>query len=391
MIVGIPKEIFPGERRVALVPASIPVLAKAGFEVVVESDAGYLAGYTDAAYEAKGARVAPEREDVFGAADAIFQIVGHGANPATGASDLPLLRQGQVMLGFQRALGRPEALQALATTGVAVFAIEMLPRLSRAQSMDALSSMAMIAGYKAVLLAADALAKMFPLMMTAAGTLSPARVLVVGVGVSGLQAIATAKRIGAVVSAYDIRPAAKEEALSLGAKFVELPLDTRDAEDAGGYAKSQDEAFYRRQRELMAKAVAENDVVITTANVPGRKAPVLITEEMVAGMNPGSVIVDLAAERGGNCALTSAGQTVLAHGVTILGPVNIPSLVSFHASQMYSSNATSFFLHLVREGRVAFDLDDEITRETLVARDGEIVHPRVRDALRLEPGSRKDV
>jgi NAD(P) transhydrogenase subunit alpha len=385
VIVGVPKEIFPGERRVALVPASIAALAKKGCEVLVESGAGYLAGYTDAAYEAKGGRIAASRADVFAAADVVFQLVGPGANAATGAGDLPLFRPGQIALGFQRALGNPEALQELAASGVAAFAIEMLPRLARAQSMDALSSMSTIAGYKAVLLAADALAKMFPLMMTAAGTISPARVLIVGVGVSGLQAIATAKRIGAVVSAYDVRPAAREEAKSVGAKFVELPLDTQDAEDAGGYAKAQDESFYRRQRELMARAVAENDVVITTANVPGRKAPVLLTEEMVAGMNPGSVIVDLAAERGGNCALTRAGQTVVAHGVTILGPVNIPSLVPFHASQLYSSNATNFFLHIAPEGRVAFDMDDEITRETLVVRGGQVVHARVREALGLEP------
>ncbi len=385
MIVGIPKEIFPGERRVALVPASIPLLAKAGWEVLVESGAGYLAGYPDAAYEAKGGRIAPGRAEVFAAADVVFQLVGYSANAVTGRDDLPLFRRGQVLLGFLRALGNPEGLQELAATGIAGFAIEMMPRLSRAQSMDALSSMATVAGYKAVVLAADALPKMFPMMMTAAGTIVPARVLVVGAGVSGLQAIATAKRIGAVVSAYDVRQAAKEEAQSLGAKFIELPIETQTAEDTGGYAKAQDESFYRRQRELMAKAVAEHDVVITTANVPGRKAPVLITEEMVAEMNPGSVIVDLAAERGGNCALTRAGESTVAHGVTIIGPVNIPSQVPFHASQMYSSNITNFFLHLARDGRLAFALDDEITRETLVIRDGEVVHPRVCEALGAAP------
>jgi len=390
VLVGVPKEIFAGERRVALVPASLPLLARAGCEVLIERDAGYLAGYPDALYEAKGGRIAATRAEVFGAADAIVQVVGPGANPAGGAADLPLLRPGQVLVGFLRALGNPEALLELARTGVAGFAVEMMPRLSRAQGMDALSSMATIAGYKAVLLAADSLAKMFPLMMTAAGTLSPARVLIVGVGVSGLQAIATAKRIGAVVSAYDVRPAAKQEAQSLGAKFVELPLDTRDAEGEGGYARAQDEDFYRRQRELMARAVAEHDVVITTANVPGRRAPVLLTEEMVAGMAPGSVIVDLAAERGGNCALTRAGETVVAHGVTILGPVNIASLVPFHASQMYSGNVTAFLKHLTRDGRMAFDLDDEITRETLVVRAGEVVHARVREALAQAPGERKE-
>jgi NAD(P) transhydrogenase subunit alpha len=389
MIVGLPKEIFPQERRVALIPASIPALAKAGCTVLVETGAGYLAGYTDAAYEAKGGRIAATREAVFAEADAIFQLVGVGANQLTGASDLPRFRPGQAAFGFQRALGNPEAVRDLAATGATVFAIEMLPRITRAQSMDALSSMSTAAGYTAVLLAASTLPKMFPMLMTAAGTILPARVLIVGVGVSGLQAIATAKRIGAVVSAYDVRPAVKEQVQSLGARFIELPLETANAEDTGGYARAQDEAFYRRQRELMAKAVADSDVVITTANVPGRKAPVLITSDMVAGMNPGSVIVDLAAERGGNCELTRAAETVMAHGVTILGPVNVPSMVPFHASQMYSSNITAFFTHMVKNGALTIALEDEITRETLVARDGDVVHPRVREALGLPAASEK--
>jgi NAD(P) transhydrogenase subunit alpha len=383
MIVGVPREIFPGERRVALIPASVPALRKAGCDVLVETDAGYLAGYTDAAYRDKGGTVAATRDEVFARADAVFQLVGVGANQPTGAEDLPRFRRGQAALGFQRALGNPEALQELARTGATVFAIEMLPRITRAQSMDALSSMSTAAGYSAVLLAASALPKMFPMMMTAAGTISPSRVLILGVGVSGLQAIATAKKIGAVVSAYDVRASVKEQVQSLGAKFVELPLETGDAEDAGGYARAQDEAFYRRQRELMAKAVADSDVVITTANVPGRKAPVLVAADMVRGMNPGSVIVDLAAERGGNCELTRAGETVVAHGVTIIGPVNVPSRVPFHASQMYSSNITTFFLHLLKDGGLRLDGEDEIARETLVARDGRVVHPKVREALGL--------
>jgi H+-translocating NAD(P) transhydrogenase subunit alpha len=389
MIVGVPKEAFPRERRVALIPASIGALNKAGCTVVVEAGAGYLAGYTDAAYEAKGATIAAGRDEVFARADAIFQLVGVGANQVTGLADLPRFRPGQVALGFQRALGNPEAVLELARTGATVFAIEMLPRITRAQTMDALSSMSTAAGYTAVLLAASTLPKMFPMMMTAAGTILPARVLIVGVGVSGLQAISTAKRIGAVVSAYDVRPAVKEQVQSLGAKFIELALDTGDAEDTGGYARAQDETFYRRQRELMAQAVADSDVVVTTANVPGRKAPVLITSDMVAGMNPGSVIVDLAAERGGNCELTRAGETVVAHGVSILGPVNVPSMVPFHASQMYSSNITAFFTHLVKDGALKLDEADEITRETLVARGGEVVHPRVLEALGASaPGER---
>jgi len=390
MIVGIPKESFPAERRVALIPASVTALTKAACEVVVETSAGYLAGHVDAAYQEKGATIVPSRDAVFAAADVIFQLVGVGANEPTGRDDLPRFRNGQVALGFQRALGNPEALQDLARTGATVFAIEMMPRITRAQSMDALSSMSTVAGYRAVLLAAAPLPKMFPMMMTAAGTLSPARVLVVGVGVSGLQAIATARKMGAVVSAYDVRPAAREQVQSLGAKFVELPLETAEAEDAGGYARAQDEVFYRRQRELMAKTVAESDVVITTANVPGRRAPVLVTEEMVRRMNPGSVIVDLAAERGGNCELTRARETVTAHGVTIVGPVNVPSMVPFHASQMYSSNITTFFTHMVKGGRLDLDLTDEITRETLVARDGQVVHPKVREALGLAPAAPGD-
>lgn len=381
MLIGVPRESFPGERRVALVPASVPLLRKAGCEVIVEAGAGVAAGYPDALYLEKGARTATSRGEVFSYADVVFQVLAAGANPARGAEDLSGLTPGKAVLAFLRSLGAPEATEALAATGADAFAIEMLPRITRAQSMDALSSMATVAGYRAVLLAATALPKMFPLMMTAAGTVSPARVLVIGVGVAGLQAIASARRLGGVVSAYDIRPAVKEQVQSLGAKFVELPLETQGAEDSGGYAKAQDEEFYRRQRELLARAVAESDVVITTAAVPGRRAPVLVTEEMVAGMNPGSVIVDLPAERGGNCALTRAGETVEVGGVRILGPINLASEVPFHASQLYSSNLTTLFLHLWKDGKLGQNLDDEITRETLVARGGKVVHPRVLEAL----------
>jgi NAD(P) transhydrogenase subunit alpha len=385
VIVGIPKESFPGERRVALVPATVPFLTNGGCEVLVEVGAGYAAGYPDEQYVEKGVRVVVARAELFNKADVILQLVGYGANPVAGKADLELMHRGQTLFGFLRPLGAPETVQDLAAAGITAFAIEMMPRITRAQVMDALSSMSTISGYKAVILAADALPRMVPMLMTAAGTVTPARVLVVGVGVSGLQAIATAKRIGAAVSAYDVRPAAKEQVRSLGAKFVELPLETADAEDAGGYAKAQDESFYRRQQELMAKVVAENDIVITTANVPGRKAPVLITEAMVKGMSPGSVIVDLAAERGGNCALTQAGTTVRRHGITIIGPVNLPSTVPYHASQMYSRNVSTFFLHMIKDGKFEIDLTDEITRSTLVARDGEVVHPQVREALGLEP------
>jgi NAD(P) transhydrogenase subunit alpha len=255
---------------------------------------------------------------------------------------------------------------------VTLFALELLPRITRAQSMDVLSSQATVAGYRAVLLAAMALPKMFPMMMTAAGTITPAKVLVVGAGVAGLQAIATAYRLGAVVSAYDVRPAVKEQVQSLGAKFVEMPLDTAAAEAKGGYAQAMDEEFYRRQRELMARVVAESDVVITTAAVPGKKAPVLVTREMVAGMSPGSVIVDLAAERGGNCELTVPGKPVVENGVTILGPINLPAEIAYHASQLYSKNISTFLLSLVKEGQIQLDMEDEVVRDTLVAKDGKV-------------------
>jgi NAD(P) transhydrogenase subunit alpha len=383
MIVGIAKETFPEERRVAVIPASIPGLRSAGCDVVVEAGAGYMAGFPDEAYAERGAAIVGSRKEVFSRADVVLQLLGLGANQEKGRVDLELYRPEQIAYGFFRALGAPETIQEVASTGITAFAIELMPRTTRAQSMDALSSMSTVAGYKAVLLAANALPRMFPMLMTAAGTIRPARVLVLGVGVAGLQAVATARRLGAVVSAYDIRPAVKEQVQSLGARFVELPLETDAAEDKGGYAKAQDEEFYKKQRELMFRAVAESDVVITTASVPGRKAPVLMSGDMVKGMPPGSVIVDLPAERGGNCELTRAGRTVVVDGVTIMGPINLPGTVPFHASQLFSNNVTSFFLHMVKDGALNLDMEDEITRETLVTRAGEVVHRRVREALNL--------
>jgi NAD(P) transhydrogenase subunit alpha len=367
------------------VPAAVPALVKAGGEVLVQAGAADGGGYPDALYGEKGAQLVVSREEVFARADVVLQVLGHGANDKTGRADLPLLRRDQVLIGFLRPLGSPDTVRELAATGVSSLAVELIPRITRAQSMDALTAMSTVAGYKAVLLAAGTLPRMFPMLMTAAGTVTPARVLIVGVGVAGLQAIATARRLGAVVSAYDVRPAAREQVQSLGARFVELPLDTADAEDAGGYARAQDESFYRRQRELMTRVVAESDVVITTAVVPGRKAPVLVTGEMVRGMMPGSVIVDLAAERGGNCELTRAYETVAAHGVTIIGAVNLAGTVPYHASQMYARTVTAFLLHLVKDGALRLDPGDEITRETLVTRGGEVVHPRVREAMGLGP------
>ncbi len=385
MIIGVPKESFPGEQRVALVPAVLPSLVKAGCEVLVEAGAGQAAFYPDAAYAEKAARIVTSRAELFASADAVFQVLAHGANDKTGRVDLPLLKRNQVLIGFLRPLGSPETVQEIAATGAMAFAVEFMPRITRAQSMDALSSMATACGYKAVLHAANILPRMFPMLMTAAGTVTPARVLIVGAGVAGLQAIATARRLGAVVSAYDIRPATKEEVRSLGARFVELPLEAADAQDKSGYAKAQDESFYRRQQELLARVVAESDVVVTTAVVPGRKAPVLVTADMVASMKPGSVIVDLAAERGGNCELTRANETVVEHGVTIIGEINLASTVPYHASQMFARNIAAFFLHLMKTGIPEVNLNDEITRETLATRGGEVVHPRVRQALGLPP------
>jgi len=383
MIIGVPTETFPGERRVALVPAVVPNLVKAGCEVLVQQCAGDAAGFPDSFYVGKGARVAATRHEVFKSADALFQVLGHGANDRTGRDDLPLLRPGQVLVGFLRPLGDPRTVVEIARTGAIAFAVELMPRITRAQSMDALSSMATVAGYKAVVLAAQILPRMFPMLTTAAGTIPPAKVLVIGAGVSGLQAIATARRLGGVVSGYDIRPAAKEQVQSLGARFVELPLAAADAEDRRGYARAQDETFYARQRELLARVVTESDVVVTTAVVPGQRAPVLVTADMVAAMPWGSVIVDLAAERGGNCELTRPAETVVARGVTIIPAVNLASTVPTHASQMYAKNLAAFFLHLVKDGALRLDLGDEITRETLVTRDGEVVHPRIREALGL--------
>lgn len=383
MIVGVPRESFPGERRVALVPPVIPGLVKAGFEVVVEAGAGAEAGYPDREYTAKGARVLPERALVFRSADIVVQILCHGSNDKTGKDDLPLLRRDQILIGFLRPLGSLDTLTDIAGLGVTSFSVELIPRSTRAQSMDALSSMATICGYKAVVIAADTLPRIFPMLTTAAGTITPGRVLVIGAGVAGLQAIATARRLGAVASAYDLRPAAKEQVLSLGGRFVELPLEARDAEDASGYARAQDESFYQRQRELLARVVAESDVVITAAVIPGKKSPALVTREMVAGMAPGSVIVDLASERGGNCELTRGGEKIVEHGVTIIGWFNLASTVPYHASQMYARNISAFLFHLVKDGKLRLDRSDEIVRETLLTYDGELVNTRVREFFSL--------
>ncbi|MCH9001112.1 MAG: Re/Si-specific NAD(P)(+) transhydrogenase subunit alpha [Planctomycetes bacterium] len=381
MKIGIPKESSPGERRVALIPDSVATLKKGGHEVSVETGAGAEAGFPDESYREKGAAIVTDRTEVFGSADLIFQVRGPGANPKGGDADLALMKAGQTVIAQFDPLSEPESVKKLAERKVAAFSLELMPRITRAQSMDVLSSQATVAGYKAVLVAAEVAPRMFPMFMTAAGTVRPAHVLIVGAGVAGLQAIATAKRLGAIVHAYDVRAEVKEQIESLGAKFVEMELDAGDAQDKGGYAKDMGEDFLKKQRELMTKVVAESHIVVTTAAIPGRKSPVIVTADMVKGMMPGSVIVDLAAERGGNCELTELDKTVVKHGVTILGPSNLPSTVPFHASQMFAKNCTNFLKELTKDGVLAIDMENEIHAGTLLTRDGEVMHPKIRELL----------
>ncbi len=384
MIVAVPKETYPDEKRIALIPQMVPALIKAGLEVVVEAGAGEGANSKDGDFEAQGARVEPDRHRLLSQADIVLMVRGPGAHKDFPARDLDTLKDGATLIGFLEPLAEPQVMKELAGRKLTVFAMELMPRTTRAQSMDALSSMATIAGYKAVLAAADASPKLFPMFMTAAGTITPARVFVLGAGVAGLQAIATARRLGAVVEAFDIRPAVKEEVESLGAKFIQLELEAEDAQDSGGYATAQSEDFYRRQQELMAERIKISDVLITTAAVPGKKSPVLISEEVVAGMRPGSVIVDLAAEKGGNCAVTLPGKKIVHHEVTVIGPLNISAEVPVHASQMYSKNISTFLLNMIKEGKLELDMEDEITRGAMVAHGGQVVHEAVLAALERE-------
>jgi NAD(P) transhydrogenase subunit alpha len=385
MIAAVIQETFPNEKRVALIPRDVASLKKAGLDVVVEAGAGAACLHSDADYEQAGARIESSRERLLAEAGMVLMVRGPGAHRDFPASDLDKLKPGAALIGFLEPLAAPEAVQNLAERKLTALSMELMPRITRAQSMDALSSMANIAGYKAVLMAAGASTKMFPMMMTAAGTVTPARVFVLGAGVAGLQAIATAKRLGAVVEAYDVRPEVKEQVESLGGRFVELDLKA-EAEGKGGYAAAQSEDFYRRQREQLAKRMSTADVVITTALVPGRKAPVLITKEMAEHLAPGAVIIDLAAEKGGNCALTEPGQTVEYRGIKIIGPVNLPSEVAFHASQMYSKNVSTFVAHLVKDGKLNLNLEDEIVKGTLVAHEGRVVHEAVLKALEPQGG-----
>ncbi len=379
MIAGVTVDTHPGERRVPLVPTVVPLLAKAGVSVIMEPGAGDPAGFPRAMYEEQGVRFASGRAEVYTEADVIVRLHGFGESD----DDLRHLRSGQCVLGLLSPYQSPPTVRVLAERGVTSFALEFLPRIARSQSMDALTSMASLSGYKAVLIAAHALNKIFPMTITAAGAISPAKVFVVGAGVAGLQAIATARRLGAVVQAYDVRPIAKEQVESLGGKFVELTLETKGSETSGGYAKDLGEDFYRRQREMMIHVVAESDVVITTAAIPGKKSPVLVTREMVDGMRPGSVIVDLAAEGGGNCELTRAGETVVTGGVIIEGPTNLPSTIPYHASQMYARNITSFLQNLMKDGKITVDLEDQIIRESLLTHKGEVISAPLRKILGL--------
>ncbi len=371
LTVGVLKETFPEERRVALTPKVFDVLNKLGAEVWIEKDAGVEAGIPDADYVAKGAHIGSAKEVLDHAA-----ILFHVRVP------LPDGLKGHTSIGFCDPLSNPDLAAKFAAEGVTLFSMELIPRISRAQSMDALSSMASIAGYKAVILAASTLPRLFPMMTTAAGTIPPARILIIGAGVAGLQAIATSRRLGAVVSGFDVRSAVREQIESLGAKFVNINLGGAKAEGEGGYAKQLDDEALRSQREQMATFMGEQDVVITTAAIPGKRSPVLITREMVHAMAPGSVIIDLAAERGGNCELTKAGETVIEKGVTILGPTNLPATVPYHASQMYARNLVTFLKHLVnKEGKLTIDTTDEITRESLVTNNGEVVNPKIQVLL----------
>jgi len=380
VLVGVPRETYPDETRVALVPTVLPTLTKAGISVVVETGAGEAAGFPDDLYQEHGATIG-SRADTFGA-DILVQVRTFGSNPEAGRADLDLMRANQAIVGLADPLGYPAGVRQVAERRVSLFAMEFLPRISRAQSMDVLSSQATVAGYKAVLMAANLLPKTFPMMTTAAGTVPPVQVFVIGAGVAGLMAIATARRLGAVVRGYDVRPAAQEDIESLGGRAVLLPLESGDAEDKSGYAKELGEAFYKRQQELMAQVVAGCDVVITTALIPGRPAPLLVTKEAVRGMERGSVIIDCAAERGGNCAATQPDQQVVTENhVTVLGPTNLPATVPNEASQMYAKNMTAVLVHLVKEGKVDLDLEDEITSGTLAAHAGEVTQKRVLEAL----------
>jgi NAD(P) transhydrogenase subunit alpha len=383
VIIGITRELVAGENRVSLCPDNVQSLVEKGLELLIEQNAGAQAGFSDDDYISVGAKVVSDRDELFTKSDVILQVQSFGSNTENADDDLKRLKAKQLVIGMMDPLAQPQAAQQVASTGATAIALEMVPRISRAQSMDVLSSMATLAGYRSVLLGAEAAPRILPMLMTAAGTLQPARVLIMGVGVAGLQACATAKRLGAVVEAYDVRPAAREQIISVGATPVELDLPTESSEGAGGYAKKQSEEFLRMQREQMTEVVARQDIIITTAAIPGAKSPILVTEDMLKAMKAGSVLVDLAAERGGNCESTQVGKTVVAHGVTIVGPENLASDAAFHASQMYGNNIQTLLELILEEGQINLDFEDEIVAGTVIAHGGEVPHPHMRKLLDL--------
>ncbi len=380
MVIAIPKEILPGENRVACVPDVTSKLIKAGFQVQIEKDAGLNAGFTNEQYTSAGAKVIDNLNELYSTADIVFKVQRPLDHSKAGKNEIELMKEGTILITFLYPLNFPDAAKLCAQKKVNVISMDMIPRTTIAQKMDALSSQANIGGYKSVILCANELGKIFPLMMTAAGTISPAKVVIMGAGVAGLQALGTAKRLGAVVEVSDIRAAVKEEVLSLGGKFIEVE-GAEDMQDAGGYAKEASEEFLQKQKELIFKHITEADIVITTALVPGKKAPVLVTEEMVKKMRPGSVVLDMAVEFGGNCEVSEKGKTVKKHGVTIIGEPNLPSLVPTHSSEMYSKNILNLITHFSKEGKFELNLEDEIIKGSLITHNGEIVNQRVKDLL----------
>src|SRR5712691_3183734 len=385
MLIGVPREIASGERRVALVPEVVPQLTRAGHQVVVEQDAGLRAGFTDDAYRAVGCALVDTAKEIYSTAQMILKVQRPGREESSGEAELDMLTEGTVLIGLLQPSGDPALFQQLADRQIISCSMELVPRTTRAQMMDALSSQSTVAGYKAVLLAANALQKFFPMLMTAAGTVRPARVLVIGAGVAGLQAIATARRIGAVVEAFDTRPVVKEQVQSLGATFVELDVHLKDAQDAGGYARELSEKHIRREKELIHNRALQSDVIITTALVPGKPAPVLVSAETVRAMRPGSVIVDLAGEKGGNCELSVPGETVVRHDVTIIAPLHISSELAYHASQMYAKNISALVTLLAPKGELNLNFSDDIIDAVTVTADGQVRHEPTRKRLGMSP------
>lgn len=380
MRIGVPKEILPGENRVAVVPDVVSKLEKAGFKVTIEKDAGLNAGFTDEHYARHGAGIVSTPEELYNSSEIILKVQKPVELPS-GKHELDLMKEGTLLITFLYPLINTELTKRCAEKGINTISMDMIPRTTLAQKMDALSSQANLAGYKSVLMAANHLGKIFPLMMTAAGTISPAKVVIMGAGVAGLQALGTAKRLGAVVEVSDVRPAVKEEVQSLGGKFIEVETD-ENMQDSGGYAKEQSTEFLQKQKEVIFKHVTEADIVITTALIPGKKAPILVTEEMVKKMRPGSVVLDMATEFGGNCEVSEKGKTVKKYDVTIIGEPNIPSLVPTHASEMYSKNILNLLTHISKEGTVTFNLEDEIVKGSLITYGKEVVQQRVKDLLK---------